>query len=273
MTGRRTKAGEATGRRKGGWGLDRLATWAAIGVVVASVSSAIAVLGHAVHDEHATHDDAVYRQQLVAEQQIERRREEDIAADEALFGGYEQHVLRARELQQNATALAGNPQLAAALRSRAEGQRAIATALLDRFHVPPWEATAGSGLFYDPSIAYRLRSDSTESLEQVLEPGEHRLESRRARNSAISMAGVAALFLLAALLFTCAPIAARLSLPKPLARAPGLKRLAQVLEPPANGGEPAAEAQPFLLYGGYALLGLGALVWLFAASLGLSAAP
>lgn len=264
MIGKIPRALVPEGRlEKGGRGLGQLDALAALGVVVASVSTAIAVLGGAVYDEHGSHDDAVYRQQLVTEQQVERRREEDIAADEALFGGYEQHVLRARELQRNAAAVPVSRRLWETLRSKAENQRAIATALLLRFHVPPWEATNGSDLFYDPRAAYRVRSHDTLALEEALEPGEHRLDARNARQAGISMTWLAVLFLTAGVFFTTAQVYARIKTPKKQAQAPELE--AKVPESKARVPTP-------VLFRAYALLGAGTALWLVAAFLGLHTA-
>lgn len=198
---------------EGGGELDRLRAVAAVGVVVASVFSAIAVLLGAVYDEHGSQDDTVYRQQLVTEQQHGHLREESVAADVALFGGYEQHVLRARDLQLEAS-MASSQTLANSLRAKAESRRAIATAMLARFHVLPWETTTESVLSYDPSAAYLVQGRSIGALAHALEPGEHRREARSAREHGVSMAWAAVLFLIALVFFTAAQVYARIKTPK-----------------------------------------------------------
>jgi hypothetical protein len=259
MLGKLAKALAPEGRlEEGGGRLHRLRTLATSGVVVASVCSAMSVLVGAVYDEHGSQEDAVYRQQLVVEQQLERLREESIAADVGLFGGYEQHVLGARDLQRDAAVMAANRRLAEALRSRAEDQRTIATALLTRFHVHPWEATNGPGLSYDPSIAYRVQSRSVSALEEALDPGVHRLDARSSRHKGMSMAGVAALFLIALVLFTIAQVYTRIRTPE-----------TEALTPEA---EAEAEVPTSALRHAYALLGTGTLLLIVATIVGLNAA-
>jgi len=258
------KALEPEGRlEEGGGGLDRLRTLAAIGVVVASVCSAIAVLVGAVYDEHGSQEDAVYRQKMVAGQQLERLRDEDTAADVALFGGYEQHILRARDLRRDAASVEARSRLANALRTRAEGQLAVATALLAHFRVRPGQTTSGSGLSYDPSVAYRVRGHSAAALEETLAPGEHRRDARGARLDGVSMAFTAMLFLAALLLFTTAQVYARIKTPEKAPQAP---------EPGAAVPEPSPKVSKSVLYRAYLPLVTGALVWLFAFLSGLHTA-
>ena len=188
--------------------LSGLRFWAAVGIVVVSIASAMSVLQASVYDEHGSQDDAVYRQQLVTQQQSDRSREEAVAQDVALFGSYEQHALHARDLQQQAAALAANPRLAAALATRAEGERAVANALLTGFRVPLSAVAGGSGV-YNPSASYRIQSTLPKVLEDDLNPGEHRLEARSNRNKGVEMTGAAALFLAALVFFTFSQVYAR----------------------------------------------------------------
>jgi hypothetical protein len=188
--------------------LSKLRFWAAVGIVVVSIASAMSVLQASVYDEHGSQDDAVYRQQLVTQQQSDRSREEAVAQDLALFGSYEQHALHARDLQRQAAALTANPRLAATLATRAEGERAVAVALLTGFRVPLSAAASRSGL-YDPSASYRIQSTLPSVLEDDLDPRQHRLEARSNRNRGVEMTGAAALFLAALVFFTFSQIFAR----------------------------------------------------------------
>jgi hypothetical protein len=269
MFGKLIKAVGPEGRLQGGGdALDRLRALAALGIVIASVCSAIAVLAGAVFDEHGSQDDAVYRQQLVTKQQLGHQREENIAADVALFGDYAQQVLRARDLQRGAS-VEPNPRLARALRAKAEGRRAIATAMLARFHVLPWETTNGFRLAYNPSAAYRVQSHTALALDEALDPGEHRLAARSARHDGMSMAGVAALFLIALVLFTFAQVYARFRTPEKKEKQGDDKEQLQL-----GLGLLTAEQRisASVLRHAYAMVGAGTLVLLSAIFLGLQTA-
>ncbi len=228
-------------------GLSRLRVWAAVAIVVVSVASALAVLKASVYDEQASQEDAVYRQQLLTRQQADRSREEEVAQDLFLFGGYEQQVLRARDLRRDAAALAGVPRMAAALRRRAERERAIAAAQLEGFRVALPATSARGGPAFDPSLAYRIATHSPQALEEELDPGRHRLAARAARHDGERMAVVAAIFLAALLFLTLAQVYAGTKAPKQ--RRPE-ERLADV---PRSVLRPA-----------YALFGVGALTALLA---------
>lgn len=186
-------------------GLSRLRFWAAAGMVAASTLSALAVLMVSLYDETGSQEDALYRQQLVAREEASRTREEQVAQDLALFGSYEQHVARAQDLRQ-AAARAGEPRLADALRARAERALAISSALYHDFQVTYPSTGRRGGLSYDPSGAYEISSRSAFALDEDVNPAPHRLAARSARNDGVGMAGIAALFLFAVVLFTLSQV-------------------------------------------------------------------
>lgn len=190
---------EATG------GLSRLRFWAAGGMVVVSVLSALAVLKASVYDETGSQKDALYRQQLVAREGTSRTREEQVAQDLALFGNYEQHVARAQGLR-HAADVTADPRLVHALRSRAERELAISAALYHDFQVVYPTTGKRGGLSYDPSTAYAITNGSALALHDDVNPAPHRLEGRSARHDGVGMAGVAALLLGALVLFTLAQV-------------------------------------------------------------------
>jgi hypothetical protein len=187
---------------------------AAIAIVGVSAGSAVSVLKAAVYDERASHEDALYRQQLVSWEQANRQREEEVAQDVALFGSYEQHALRARDLRRAAGALAADPRLANAFRSRAGREQAAAVALLGEFRVTTPRTSGRGAPSYDPSLARRQAASSPNALAEDLSPGEHRIEARSAREDGVQMAAVALAFLSALFLLTSAQVYAAWKAPK-----------------------------------------------------------
>jgi hypothetical protein len=233
-------------------GLSRLRVWAAVAIVVVSVASALAVLKASVYDEEASQEDAVYRQQLLTRQQADRSSEEAVAEDLFLFGGYEQQVLRARDLRRGAAALSGVPRLAAALRRRAERERAIAAALVEGFRVALPAAGRHGAPAFNPSFAYWSATHSPQALEADVGPRRHRLAARAARRDGERMAVVAAIFLLALLFLTLAQVYAGTKAPKQ-----------------RHPGEKVADVSPSVLRRAYALFGTGAVTALLATAFAL----
>ena len=185
----------------------RLQSGAAVLIVIASVLSALAVLVGAVYDEHGSQKDAEYRQQMVDRERVERSQEEEVNHDVALFGGFEQHVLHARDLQSAAGAFDAQPRLATALRSRAERERALAADLIDDFQVIKPVANS-TGLEYDPSRAYRFAGETLTALGEDINPRPLRRDARADRHRSVWANGIAALFLAAAVLLTFAQVRA-----------------------------------------------------------------
>lgn len=234
-------------------GLSRLRFWAAAAIVLVSAGSAVSVLKAAVYDERGSHEDALYRQQLVSWQQANRQREEEVAQDVALFGGYEQHALHARDLRREALALAANPRLASAVRAKAEREAGTAATLLAEFRVAA-PVTSGRGApIYDPSAAYRIALRDPQVLKEDPGPGDHRFAARSARRDGVWMAEVAAFFLAALVLLTLAQVYAGAMAPK----APA-------------AGKPAPPAPPTVLRLAYALFVAGILCALVAVDTGLN---
>ncbi|HEX6667596.1 MAG TPA: hypothetical protein VF081_13490 [Solirubrobacterales bacterium] len=234
-------------------GLSRLRLLAAVAIVFVSAGSAVSVLKAAVYDEQSSHEDALYRQQLVSWQQANREREEQVAQDVTLFGGYEHHVLHARNLRSEALAPTVNPQLASALRAKAERELATAATLLNEFRVEPLLTSGPGAPSYDPSEAYEIIASSPQALAEDLSPRENRIAGRNARLDGVRMAGVAALFLVAVVLLTFAQVYAG-------ARAP---------KAPAAGKQVPAVPRSVLRLA-YALFATGTVVALVAAVIGLS---
>lgn len=245
--------GPEGGRNGAADGLSRLRFWAAAAIVLVSAGSAVSVLKAAVYDERSSHEDALYREQLVSWQQANRLREEEVAQDVTLFGGYEQHALHARDLRRETLALAADPRLANTLRAKTEREQAAAATLLAEFRVAP-PLTSGRGApLYDPSIAYRIAVSTPQALAEDLSPGQHRLAARTARRNGVWMAGVAALFLAALVLLTFAQVYAGARAPKA-----------------AEAGETAPATPPSVLRLAYTLFTVGVLFALVAALAGLS---
>jgi hypothetical protein len=185
-------------------GLGKLRAWAAGGMVIVSILSAFAVLAASVYDDDASQEDGVYRQQLLTREAGARGHEEAVAQDLAVFGNYEQHVDRARDLR--AAAGAGDSARAEALRSQAERELAISAALHHDFQVM-WPTTDEKhSPTYDPDNAYWIATHTVAVLHGEVEPAPHRDEARDARNNSVWLALAAALFLGALLFFTLAQI-------------------------------------------------------------------
>jgi hypothetical protein len=192
------KPAETTG------GLGHLRALAAGGMVVVSILSAFAVLWASVYDDNASQEDGVYRQQLLTREAAARAHEESVTQELAMFGNYEQHVNRARDLR--AAARASDPTRAEALRSRAEQELAISAALRHDFRVMPPTTGARGGPSYDPDTAYWVATHTVVALHTEIEPAAHRDEARDARKNSVWLALAAALLLAALLFFTLTQI-------------------------------------------------------------------
>lgn len=265
-------------RSEASGGLSRLRFWAAWGMVVVSVLSGLAVLKASVYDETGSQEDALYRQQLVAREGTSHTREEQVAQDLALFGNYEQHVARAQDLRRAANVTV-DPRLAHALRSRAERELAISAALHHDFQVEYPATGEPGGPSYDPSVAYATINRSAIALNDDVNPRPHRLEARSARHDGVGMAGVAALFLGALVLFTFAQVyAANKSVKSPSSKSEERERSPPQLAaragaasqtpaaPPAAAVnalppvEPAVLRLAYLLFGSAAVVTVGGIV-------------
>jgi hypothetical protein len=185
-------------------GLGKLRAWAAGGMVIVSILSAFAVLAASVYDDNASQEDGVYRQQLLTREAAARSHEEAVANDLAVFGNYEQHAERARDLR--AAAGAGDSPRAESLRSRAERELAISAALHHDFQVTWPVADEGGTPTYDPDTAYWIATHTVDVLHGEVEPAPRRDEAKDARRNSVWLALAAALFLGALLFFTLTQI-------------------------------------------------------------------
>jgi hypothetical protein len=235
-------------------GLGKLRALAAGGMVIVSILSAFAVLAASVYDDEASQHDGVYRQQLLTREATAHSHEEEVTRDLAVFGNYEQHVDRARDLR--AAARAGDPARAEALRARAERELAIGAALRHDFRVIPPKPGGRAGPGYNPDSAYWTATHTVGVLHDEVEPAPLRVEARNARQNSVGMALAAALFLGALLFFTLAQI----WVAKKLAKA------ARTEWPPIPTQGPLLEVEPSVRRGAYLLfacataLSLGGLV-------------
>jgi len=172
------------------------------GIVVVSILSAVAVWRASVYDERAAHSDALFRQQLVLQQQLERADEDNVTAEVTYFGDYERHALLARLLLQDAAA---HPPLRPQLKQQAAREQTLAAAQLSGFsYVYPQTRRSGR-VSYKPSSAYQSARDQDTEFERF-QPGEHRQEATDQHLRGVNLTGVAAAFIAALVLMTLAQV-------------------------------------------------------------------
>jgi hypothetical protein len=170
----------------------------ALGIVVVSVSSAVAGWRAEIFNEYAAQSEGLFRQQLVTLQQHERQSEEQVTSDLRQFGTYEQDYSLAQQLQQDAHHTTGS--LARRLRAAAQGESTLAGLnQTQNFQtLPPTPYTDGTAA-YHPASAYLW---ANESAFEDIDPAALRREARADRIDAVNMTGVAVLFVFALVLLT-----------------------------------------------------------------------
>jgi hypothetical protein len=170
----------------------------ALGIVVVSVSSAVAGWRAEIFNEYAAQSEGLFRQQLVTLQQRERQSEEQVTSDLRQFGTYEQDVSLAQQLQHEADHTTGS--LALRLRAEAQGESTLAglnqTQNFQAESPAPYEDGTAA---YDPATAYLW---ANESAFEGIDPAALRREARADRLDAVNMTGVAVLFVFALVLLT-----------------------------------------------------------------------
>jgi hypothetical protein len=212
----------------------------ALGIVVASISSAVAGAGAELYNERSTQSESLYRQALITLQQRERVFESDIASDLQQFGSYEREFLLGHLLQSDEQTATG--ELAARIRSDAVAAEQLAALDEQQNFVLalPGGYTAAAPTI-DPTALYTAAVRNSSDLQRV-DAAELHHETTTDRADAVDMTGVAAVFVFALVLLTL-----------------GQMRLGRAART-ANGGASNA---------GTTLAGLGACVWLVGIALAL----
>jgi hypothetical protein len=164
----------------------------ALAIVLVSIMSAAAGWRASVFDERASDGGAVYYQDLLLQQRLERSHEANVAQDIIQYGELEQDWLLAH-------ATRSDPQAS-------EQQKVAAEQTLHNFHVGDALTTYTDGTsFYDPARAYASEVASDTGLV-ALHPEQVLRRSDSVRGQALDMTAVAALFVAALVLLTLAQV-------------------------------------------------------------------
>jgi len=169
----------------------------ALGIVVVSVSSAVAGWRAELFNEYAAQSEGLFRQQLVTLQQRERVYEEQVTSDLRQFGTYEQEISFGQQLQREANTATGS--LAARLAVAAQGENTLAALNQNQNFFALEPRPLGGAATYAPASAYLRASEG--ALEEF-DPAGLRREARTDRTNAVNMTGIAVLFVTALVLLT-----------------------------------------------------------------------
>lgn len=169
----------------------------ALGIVVVSVSSAVAGWRAELFNEYAAQSEGLFRQQLVTLQQRERVYEEQVTSDLRQFGTYEQEISFGQQLQRDANRTTGS--LAARLAVAAQGENTLAALNQNQNYLALEPSPLGGAATYAPASAYMR---ATEGALEDFDPAGLRLEARTDRTDAVNMTGIAVLFVAALVLLT-----------------------------------------------------------------------
>jgi hypothetical protein len=177
----------------------------ALGIVIVSILTATMAWRASVWSERSSNTDELTRQDTVQEQQLRATLSQNVAQDIRVFGRYEEHSLRARELERDARRVRGSA-LARELEREAAEQRTLAKALRAYFVAgQPIDALEGDGVEYNPEFTLRTLVANETELE-TLRPRELREEAREAHLKAVRLTGLAVLFVAALLFLTLAEV-------------------------------------------------------------------
>jgi hypothetical protein len=164
----------------------------ALAIVLVSILSAAAGWRASVFEERASDSGAVYYQDLLLQQRLERSHEGRVAQDITQYGELEQAWFLSH-------AMSSDPQ-------SSEQQKVAAEQTLGDFQTGEVPATYTDGTSsYDPARAYAREVASDNDLK-ALHPTEVLQKSDSFRNQAVNMTGVAALFVAALVLLTLAQV-------------------------------------------------------------------
>jgi hypothetical protein len=179
--------------------------WLPALIVLASLAAATMGWQASVADERATTKDELSRQDLVVQQQVELQKIQQIDSDIRLFGQTVQEGYLAGAAQSAAKYSDG--QAKRLLAAEASGDTDVATWLDTQIQAP-------QAVTLKPKLEYNVRTAllSTRSGDPVLtslEPGTLRAEAQMQRTRGLHLVGLAALFIVALVFFTCAAVTSR----------------------------------------------------------------
>jgi hypothetical protein len=173
----------------------------ALAIVVVSILSALAGWRASVFEERASNAGAVFHQDLLLQQRLERQHEGDVARDIGQFTEFEQHWFLAHALRHAAAAGGAS----AALAGMGQQEAVAADQALHNFSVIPPHSVPDGTSSYDAAAAYRQDAVGDVELEG-LHPREVLENSDALRSRAVNMTGVAALFIAALVVLTLAQV-------------------------------------------------------------------
>jgi hypothetical protein len=163
----------------------------ALAIVLVSILSAVAGWRASVFDEQANAQSAVYYQDLLVQQRLERQHEARVAQDITQYGELEQDWFLGHVLS--------DPQAA-------EQQKLAADQTLHNFEVSDYPTVYTDGTStYDPAAAY-ARDVTNDTALEALHPAAVLEEADRIRDKAVNMTFVAALFVASLVLLTLAQV-------------------------------------------------------------------
>jgi hypothetical protein len=182
--------------------------WVPLGIVLVSVLAAVMGWRASIAEEHSNHDNELARQDLVRQQQLQLGDLLAANSDVRLFGSYEQTSLLAQALRSQARHAQGTQ--ADDLKRQAASNVTVAQSLYGRLSGNALPRVNVDSTF-DPSAPYDLKAERAalriENDElAALDPDRLRNNARAERNRGVQLTGLAALFVVAIVLFTLAAV-------------------------------------------------------------------
>jgi hypothetical protein len=179
----------------------RLRRWLPGAIVLVSLGAASMGWQASVADERATQKDDLSRQELVLQQQIRLRKVQQVDSDLRLFDQIDRDELMAVALEAMPHRSHGrDPRLLLA-----KGAREAARQLAEGFDYPDAIRSTGNDPYYDVEAALEEATSSDRDLSG-LAPARLRQAAVAQRIRGLHLVGLAVLFVVALVLFTCAAI-------------------------------------------------------------------
>jgi hypothetical protein len=180
-----------------------------LAIVTVSVLAAVMGWRASVADEHSNHDNELSRQDLVRQQQLQLGDLQLINAEARSFGSWEQNSLLAQTLHSEARQVKGEE--GKSISRQAESTLTLAASQQSKVTAHNAIQFANTDGTLDPAYPYRIkiarRSVALDNTElAALEPDRLRKQAKDVRLQGEYLTGLAALFVAAIVLFTCAAV-------------------------------------------------------------------
>jgi hypothetical protein len=189
----------------------------ALGIVVASISSAVAGVGAELYNEQSTQNESLFRQAVITLQERERAIEGDVASDLQRFAAYEQAFMLGHVAQNAEKTATGR--LAERVYADATAQEQLAALDEQSFlHSLTPFYTGSPYPAVDVTDGYRNAVHNSGELNEA-DPAALQRRASSDRQSAVDLTGVAAVFVFALVLLTVAQMRTSRTVRMPAGRA------------------------------------------------------